>query len=65
MSFAMATTVAAIQAKYENKMFFFWEMIEKSLFLKKSPSTILPPDLDTTPKSLLDDNSLPKVLTER
>lgn len=40
-------------------------MIKKSLLLKESPSSTLPPDPDGTPKALPDANSSPKLLTKR
>lgn len=46
-------------------MLSFWEMIEKSLFLRESPSTTPPPDPDATPKTLPRGDCLSKALTER
>ena len=63
--FAVATAVAAIQTKHKNKMLSLWEMIEKFLLLRESPSTTPPPNPDATPKSLPGSNSLPKTSTER
>ncbi len=40
-------------------------MIEKSLLLRESSSATPPPDPDTSPKSLLASDSLPKASTER
>lgn len=62
---AMATAVAAIQAKHKNEMLSIWEMFEKSLLLGESPSATPPPDCDATPKSLSGGDSLPKASIER
>ena len=64
MTSAVATTVAAVQAKHENEMLALREMIEKSLFLRESPSTTPPPDPNASPKALTATNSLLKA-TER
>ena len=65
VSSAVATAVASIQAKHKSEMLSFWKMIEKFLLLRESPSATPPPDSDTTPKSLLTANSLPKAFIER
>lgn len=65
MLFAVATAVAAIQAKLKNKMLSLSEMIEKSLLLKEFFSTTLSPDPDATSKSLSGGDSLSKASTER
>ena len=65
VSSAVATTVAAIQAKHEIKMHSLQEMIEKSLLLRESLSGTPPPDPDATPKALPGSDSLPQVSTER
>ena len=61
---AVAAAVAAIQGKHENEMLSLWEMIEKSLLLRESPSPTPPPDPDATPKTLPAGDFLPKALTE-
>ncbi len=65
MSSAVATAVATIQGKHENKMLFLREMIEKSLLLRESSSKTPSPDPDATLKALFGDDSLSKALTER
>ena len=40
-------------------------MIKKSLFLRESPSTILLPNLDATPKAHFGADPLPKITTKR
>ena len=62
---AVAAAVAAIQGKHENEMLSLWEMIEKSLLLRESPSPTPPPDPDATLKTLPAGVSLSKALTER
>ncbi len=65
VTFAVATTVAAIQAKHKNEMLSLREMIEKSLLLRESPFATPPPDPDATAKALPGGDSLPKITTER
>lgn len=65
VTFAVIIAIAAMQAKYENKMLSLHEMIEKSLLLREFPSTTLPLDLDATPKALSGSDSLPKTTTKR
>lgn len=65
MTSAVATAVAAIKAKYNNKMLSLQEMIEKSLLLKEFSSTTPPPNLHATPKVLPGGNSLLKTTTKR
>ncbi len=62
---AVATVVAAIQVKHKSEMLSHWEMIEKSLFLRESPSTTPPPDPNVSPKAHPTANSLLKNSTER
>ena len=62
---AVATAVAAMQAKHENKMLSLREMIEKFLLLRESPSLTPPPNPNATSKALPADNSLPKASIER
>lgn len=50
VTFAVATTVAAIQTKHESEMFSLCKMIEKSLLLGDSFLTTLPPDFDASAK---------------
>lgn len=47
---AVATAVVAIQTKHESEMLFLHEMIEKSLFLKDSSLTTLPPNPNSSAK---------------
>ena len=65
VSSAVVTAVTAIQTKHENKMLSLWEMIEKFLLLKESPSATPPLNPDATPKVLPGGDSLPKASTER
>ena len=46
-------------------MLSLWEMIEKSLLLRDSPSATPPPDRDATPKAPPGGDFLPKASTER
>ena len=46
-------------------MLSLWEMIEKSLLLRESPSATPPPNSDAILKALPSGDSLPKALTER
>ncbi len=62
---AVAIAVDGMQAKHEEEMFSLREMIEKSLLLKESPSTISPPSPVTTPKTHSSADSLPRTTTER
>lgn len=65
MSSAVATTVAVIQAKHENKMLSIWEMIEKSFLLRDSLFATPSPNADAISEALLGDDSLPKASSER
>lgn len=65
MIFTVATTVMFFQAKYNNKMLFLQEMIDKSLFIRESPSITPSPPHGTTPNVYLGNNSLPKTIPER
>ena len=47
---AVAIAITAIQTKHESEMLSLCEMLEKSLLLRDSPLTTLPPDLDTSAK---------------
>ena len=62
---AIATAVAAIQAKHKNKMLSLWEMIEKSLLLKESLSAAPPPNPNGSPKALPGGDSLMKASAKR
>ena len=62
---AVSTAVASVQAKHKSEMLSLWEMIEKSLLLRESPSATPPSDPDATPKSLPAGDSLPKTSIER
>lgn len=63
--FAIATALAAIEAKYKDEILSLWEMIKKSLLLRESLSKTSSPDPDATPKTLPGSDSLPKTTTER
>lgn len=58
----MTTAVAAIQANYKGKMLFLYEIIEKSLFLKDSPSAILSLNPNASTNVFIPSNTFPKAI---
>lgn len=61
----VATAIASIMTKHYNKLLSLWEMIERSLLVRKSPSATLFPDLDATLKALPGNDSLSKTKSKR
>lgn len=62
---AVTTAVAAIQTKYKSEMLFLYELIEKFLLFKDSPSSTPPPDPDIAANVHPSTDSLPKASTKK
>lgn len=64
MIFAIAITIMAVQAKFNNNILSLQELIKRFLSLNNFPSTTLSFNLDTSSKAFFFINIFPKALSK-